>query len=752
MEGIEEQKDRLSQGVRSLTDGLRAQSLERVIGEKLLNYVGSLLLVLGGAFFLKYTFGFSGPLGKLAISLGSGAALIALGEKLRRQPEFEMFSAPVIGGGWILVYFAAFASHWLPAARLIENPTLGLLFLCAAAWGMIAHSLAVRSRLLTDFAFGAAFFALAVTNLGVQSLTVCTVLALAGALLVRKLRYPELAAVCLAGFYANYLPFFREVLATAGAHRLPAPDFWYGLFVATAVHVVYALVSPAKRDDGEPEPATDAVLSVGSVLYAVLIYSQVTAYDPSRPAAALLGLSGVLLGLSAARGRRSSESALEAVQAMLAFLVAAIAAFKLPDPASQLWGLGAAASVFGTTGLWLGRDRFEGYGMALVGLAAATVLGNWGEFASLRWNAGPALVYLGLAGYALAGLRHAKGRADDFLTGAWIHTGLASVVLAAFLCLEPAGFALTAMALALALEQASLVFGVRTLRSQALIVETKVALYSFLIDYGANLPVLGFVTPRLLVSAGLAAGLGSLSLAERTGRGSCLGISYSSWRRAQSWLMTAIACFAVYGEFGPRLRLPLWALGSLVLLWQGRKRGVSGGQLRLQSSLLAIGTAAEGILSYLYYPSALMPAVGWRETAVYAASSALLLWPLAWPAWAQNDLERSEELGGCYLLSILSLALAALFVAKEADGAYITLGWTLIGVPYMLGGLLSRRKALRLPGLALVGLCVGKALLMDLTGLALPYRVLSYTILGGLLLLSSFVYVQHTKEEDADAA
>jgi len=76
------------------------------------------------------------------------------------------------------------------------------------------------------------------------------------------------------------------------------------------------------------------------------------------------------------------------------------------------------------------------------------------------------------------------------------------------------------------------------------------------------------------------------------------------------------------------------------------------------------------------------------------------------------------------------------------------LGWTLLGMGYLLPGLFSGRTPLRLPGLALLGVCVLKALFRDLTGLALPHRVLSYGVLGVLLVLSSFLYVRLTKKEE----
>ena len=91
-------------------------------------------------------------------------------------------------------------------------------------------------------------------------------------------------------------------------------------------------------------------------------------------------------------------------------------------------------------------------------------------------------------------------------------------------------------------------------------------------------------------------------------------------------------------------------------------------------------------------------------------------------------------------------------VAAISASASSSSGWTLLGVSYLLPGLVLRKQELRIPGLALLILCVLKALFMDLTGLELPYRVLSYTVLGALLVLSSYGYVRLEGALDAEEA
>ncbi|MBI5244720.1 MAG: DUF2339 domain-containing protein [Elusimicrobia bacterium] len=731
---------------------MNGMSAERLIGEKLLNYVGMLLIVLGGAFFLKYTIGLMGPLGKLGIGFLSGIGLIALGDALNREERYTPFSLPVIGGGWILIYYTVFAAHYLPASKVIGSQTLELTLLCAAAAGMILHSLKTRSRLLTAFAFGIAYFIFALTHLGVQTLTVCAILALAACFLVAPLQSPELAAINLAGFYLNYLPVFGGVLG-AGAQPLPTGDFWYSLGTAAVVHAAYALVTPMWRTE-EPEPWVDAALSFSAVLYAAMFYGQIRAFEPAHAAAGLLCLAAVLTGLSAARGRGEDRSALSKVQALLGAAALVLAVFDLDGVLHRAWGFALAASALGTLGLWLDRRSFEKYGLVMMGLGLIYLFACQPLDLDARAPAALALAYLGAAGYALSGLRESADRDNKRITMFWLYGSLASLLLGLWTYLQPPAFMAAMFAFALLLEWAAAQRDYEPLLQQALLLKIAAGLGCFLIDYGSNSPVLGPLTPRAIVCAAAVSAYALRIFSRSAPEGSFAAIGYADWRRAECWLMSAVAAFGIYQEFDPRMRLPIWGAAALVLLALGRLREETlkpaAVDLRVQAYLLALITASEAVCSYLLHPEGQIGALGLKDVLIYWGASLALLAPIAWKAWAKTPAEEAEERLAQHLFAILSLGLPAAFIAKEASGAYITLDWSLLGAAYLVAGLVFEKKALRLSGLALVGLCVLKALFKDLTGLELPCRVLSYTVLGGLLVLSSYLYVNFAGKEGHD--
>lgn len=136
---------------------------EALVGGSLLNKIGAVVLVIGIALFLGYSFGHVGPMGRATGSIVLSLALLATGVRLETQPKFTVFSRGLIGAGWAAMYATAYAIYAVPATRIVENPFVGSLVLLGVACGMIAHSLRYRVQAITGITYFAAFAALAIT-------------------------------------------------------------------------------------------------------------------------------------------------------------------------------------------------------------------------------------------------------------------------------------------------------------------------------------------------------------------------------------------------------------------------------------------------------------------------------------------------------------------------------------------------------------------------------------------------------------
>ncbi|MBI2361802.1 MAG: hypothetical protein HYV15_00240, partial [Elusimicrobia bacterium] len=322
-------------------------------------------------------------------------------------------------------------------------------------------------------------------------------------------------------------------------------------------------------------------------------------------------------------------------------------------------------------------------------------------------------------------------RPGEDMSSSWLNAGACAALGGLWLVLPPAAFSVAALLGALVLRGVWDLSGDARLFRQAIVLEVFAGLCYFGADFGANALVWGPLSERAATGLALAAGYAALLASPAAPEGDLLGVSLRRWRANVSWLALAVAARASFGSFDPALRLPMTALACVGLLALGRRRGELGKDMRAQAYLLA----------------ALAPAQAASSLAGTAAAASVLLVPLLWGRWGKDGEERSEEVCASFALTGLSLGLLSQFAAREAAGSMLTLWWTAAGGGYLAAGLGLGRRELRWPALTLLGLCVAKALLLDLTGLPLPTRMLTMTVLGLILVACSLAYVRLVREE-----
>ncbi|TSC69187.1 MAG: hypothetical protein G01um101466_167 [Parcubacteria group bacterium Gr01-1014_66] len=77
--------------------------------------------------------------------------------------------------------------------------------------------------------------------------------------------------------------------------------------------------------------------------------------------------------------------------------------------------------------------------------------------------------------------------------------------------------------------------------------------------------------------------------------------------------------------------------------------------------------------------------------------------------------------------------------------ASISVAWTLYAVILITLGFILRNKLIRWSALLLFALTVGKVFIIDLAGLRTEYRIISFTVLGAILLLASYLYFRYQR-------
>ncbi len=102
----------------------------------------------------------------------------------------------------------------------------------------------------------------------------------------------------------------------------------------------------------------------------------------------------------------------------------------------------------------------------------------------------------------------------------------------------------------------------------------------------------------------------------------------------------------------------------------------------------------------------------------------------------ERVLRHGYGIAGSVLLTIL--------LWSEVPQHWLSLAWALEGFTLVTAGFLLQDKVFRLSGLCVFALLVGKVLLVDMAGAETIYRVLSFLVAGGILLLASLAYAKFT--------
>lgn len=733
---------------------------ERFVGEKLLQYAGMIVLALGVLFFLIWRATHTGPAERVFMAAAAGAGLLALGWRARGDERYKEFAQTLTAGGWTVLYLTGYAASHFEPTKVIGDPALGLGVLGVVALGMVGHALSSGSRAFRLYAFGLSYFVFFFCREEVTSFDLYLLLHLASVLVAAETGEADVLWVSLAGYHASYLPVFFEFLRDPRSHSLAEfarVTAWQGASYAGVAVLPFVRKARAHLTRPGQETLFDGALSLNALAFAFFAGVLGKEYfgTVSLQRAALLSLCFALPGLAYLRvlPRRSTAAGLCAVMALG---LLAVSVFSMPSPMWKMVAWGAISCA----GVWVGLFfdapvwRAAGVTMALLTFLFYGQVAAGGEDA--RRSASAAMfVFSGLSYLFARFYRVWLDDAEEWekpAGEAWLYGGTAALLLALWGVLDAAPFLCALVALSLLGEFLAVRIPRLHFWVQASALELGVGVYSLFVDYGANASTVG-VSPRLLATAVMAAGWGYLLVEEPMDP--ALAGKWKPWsleeqRRALTWVALMALSFAVYKEFDGFLRLPIWAVGASLLYLTGRLFEKT--HLKQQALALSLGTAVEAFATYLTTPSVMAAPRSAGEAGFYWLSCASLLSMVfvakerRWGAPTGLDGQVAQ------LLSVVSLVLMAAFCAKELDAVKLTMAWTALGTAFLAVGMVAGWRELRVPALCLLGACVGKALLLDSSRLALPWRVASFIALGVVLLGGSSLYVRMENEENAAPA
>ena len=673
----------------------KKRDIESLIGGSWFNWIGIIAVTLGVAFFLKFAFDnqWIGPGARVSLGALAGVALLYAGERLRGR-GLRQYAFVISGGGILILYLSIYAAHSF--YQLLSQPVA---FLLMALVTTTAVALSVRQN------------ALAIAILG----------------LVGGFATP----VLLSTGVDNQIALFTYIaLLDAGVLAIAYFKRWRSLDFLSFLGTLLMIVGWADSFYAREKLWTTLVfLSIFFILYALLAVFHNTLRRQSS---------------------RWFDVSLLAANATLYFafsyFLLAGAGYDHATPASHALLVSVFfICLFYTVWRWNRADRLLTYayvGAAVVFLTTALAIQLELQWVTIAWAVEAlALVLIGLRTRE-ASARHAALAVFCAAVIHWFTWDMRRFALGADASFVPL---LNRRALGCAVLVAALYAAARLYKRAEGVGEEERRAASTFFSLSGN--ALGLTLLSLDVNDFFNSRLDAVPLSESDAR--------SRVENARQFSMTAL--WAFYGAtafaLGARLRSRALRYGGLLLLVLTI--------LKLLFADLGFYDAAwhAPVFNETFAAFALVVAIFWYVARTYARSAGELeeggvaLSVVTVVANLLAIVALSAEAAGYFESRTAAAALDALRLRdlELAKQLSLSVVWALYGGGLLVVGRLRRVRLLRLMSLFLLSLTTLKVFFWDLSSLDRVYRIISFIVLGAILLAVSYLY-QKSQQRQADEA
>lgn len=210
------------------------------------------------------------------------------------------------------------------------------------------------------------------------------------------------------------------------------------------------------------------------------------------------------------------------------------------------------------------------------------------------------------------------------------------------------------------------------------------------------------------------------------------------------WVPATLAALLVSYEAQPEFIAPGWIVLAVALLLYGVRRRID--DLRVQGYLLSVGAFGVCWATNFNEP-------GWHDSTMAGiavivlcfAAQLISLRPGAPPLTESTSvawLDRHARMG----YALLGTALLTALLYCEASARALTVAWSVEAAAILVFGFVAHERALRLSGLVLLAVCIVKLFAMDFRELDPLSRIVSFIVLGVLLVAASWVYTRYREQ------
>jgi uncharacterized membrane protein len=693
----------------SASSAAKPRDLESLIGGSVFSWAGIILVTFAVAFSLKYAFDkdWISPTVRVTLGALAGAGLLVVGERLRRK-GLRPYAYVLSGGGVLILYLSVYAAYEF--YKLLAQPVAFLLMTAVTA---IAVLLSVRLNALPVAVLGlvGGFLTPVLLATGQDNqVALFTYISLLDAGVLAVAYFKRWRVLDFLSFAATTLMTLGWALKYYGQSKL-----WTTLLFVSLFFVVYSLLSffhnilPRRRSRWFDV----SLLVSNATIYFGFCYAMWTdaGYVNAAPATQAMLVALFFAALFYFGRERSPEDRLLAyayVGAAVTFLTAAVAIQLELQWVTIVW------AVEGLMLTWVGLRSGESAARRAAVAVFAVAVVHWLGFDAQQYAFDPLTLTEGndrfvplLNARALSCLALVSSLAG----AAWLYRGHADA---------DGGEG-----------------------------ERRVSL-----GEGERATAVGLYT---LAANGLALTLLTLDLSDYFARQKSLseGLARERAEGARQFSLTAL--WSIWGAglitYGVRRAQPVARYAGLVLL--------------------VVATLKALVVDLMFYDAV------WHVPLVNHTFLAFALlvagYAVAVRLYARGENLSDEEYAVVPALVVIANILALVALSAEAVGYFeshrdlgadagiqrdvglakqlsLSVVWALYGAGLLLVGRVRRSRLLRLMALALLGLTTLKVFLLDLSALDRAYRIVSFIVLGAILLAVSYLYQKSQQRAAAEAA
>jgi len=325
---------------------VKNEDMELDFGRNWLSKIGIVVLALGVAFLISYTFKYFGPFLKIAFGYLVAGSLFFAGVKLETQEKLTNFGRALLGGAWAIIYFTTYAMYHFEASQIILSQGLDLFLLSVVVIGMMLHTLKYKSEGMMAITLFVAYLTSTIGH--ITSFTIISNLILAVLVLffVYKFQWVKILSFGIMMTYAvHYFWVLPNIMSSVqmttflGITPSNCHDLMNLIFLTSYWLIFFVGVHLIGTDDDNGRMRTLALTNIGNIaLYSVLAYPLILNmfYDQRFIIFLVDGLIYLALALTM-KGLNREKMYLSDIVAAVFMITFSISLKFLPDTSLLLW-------------------------------------------------------------------------------------------------------------------------------------------------------------------------------------------------------------------------------------------------------------------------------------------------------------------------------------------------------------------------------------------------------------------------------